>query len=278
MRSVKEGFSIFLQGTHPRLGHDSQVKMLGGMFPILKMIHGYTQFQPDVDKKIENVDGQIHQLLRLLIFWAFWILSVFAFRICRVRSLLMEIVDPSKQPLWTLGNCILDMERIKEPYWLAEFTLHRCLFPLCQWWRLCLWEEEWIFFQHPKSRRWCNWIISAEEAWDIVYNISGCSEMFVWRWHFTWSNTGSEGFSFHTHLQIISATIHVSIKSRISIKQINIFFQESIPLSRCKCNKWQFRFYSWNVTLKYLKKIKTASIVQCLLICRQQAAQPLNLT
>jgi len=65
MRSVKEGFSIFLQGTHPRLGHDSPVKMLGGMFPILKMIHGYTQFQPDVDKKIENVDGQIHQLLRL---------------------------------------------------------------------------------------------------------------------------------------------------------------------------------------------------------------------
>lgn len=90
-RSVKEGFSVFLQGTHPRLGHDSQVKMLGGMFPILKMIHGYTQFQPDVDRKIENVDGQVHQLLR----------------ICRVRSLLMEIVDPSKQPLWTLGACSL---------------------------------------------------------------------------------------------------------------------------------------------------------------------------
>ena len=26
----------------------------------------------------------------------------------------MEIVDPSKQPLWTLGNCILDMERIQD--------------------------------------------------------------------------------------------------------------------------------------------------------------------
>ena len=144
------------------------------------------------------------------------------FRICRVRSLLMEIVDPSKQPLWTLGG-----------YWISDIKLQnllnlnicRCLFSLCQWWRLCLWEEKWIFYQHPKSRRWCNWVISAEEAGDIVYNISGCSEMFVWRWPFTWGNTGSEGFStfsFHTHLQIISASVHVSIKQ--DFHQANKYF------------------------------------------------------
>ena len=149
--------------------------------------------------------------------------------------------------IWKEYKSVIELQNL--------LNICRCLFPLCQWWRLCLWEEKWIFYQHPKSRRRCNWVIFAEEAGVIVYNISGCSEMFVWIWPITWGNTGSEGFStfsFHTHLQIISASIHVSIKQ--DFHQANkYFFQESIPMSRCKCNKWQFRFYSWNVTLKYLK-------------------------
>merc|ERR1719270_219549 len=88
-KSIKEkGFSTFLLGTHPMLGEESPVLKLRGMYPILKIINDYSQNQDEVQHDIEIVDEQIHELL--------WL--------CRIRSLVLEIVDPNKQPMWTLGN------------------------------------------------------------------------------------------------------------------------------------------------------------------------------
>ena len=64
LKSIKEkGFSTFLLGTHPRLGEESPVQMLRGMYPILKIINDYAQCQDDVEQSIVTVDGQIHELL-----------------------------------------------------------------------------------------------------------------------------------------------------------------------------------------------------------------------
>ena len=64
LKSIKEkGFSTFLLGTHPRLGEESKVLKLTGMYPILKIIHDFSQDQDDVQHSIDTVDGQIHELL-----------------------------------------------------------------------------------------------------------------------------------------------------------------------------------------------------------------------
>ena len=63
LQLLKNGFYVFLQGTHPRLGEESPLKVLAGMFPILKMIHGYT-INEDIERQISIIENQIMTLVK----------------------------------------------------------------------------------------------------------------------------------------------------------------------------------------------------------------------
>ena len=62
---MKEGFWVFMEGTHPRLGEDSPVRLLCGQTPVIKMIRDYSLNQPQLCRELEKVDDQINQILRL---------------------------------------------------------------------------------------------------------------------------------------------------------------------------------------------------------------------
>ena len=63
LQLLKGGFYVFLQGTHPRLGEESHVKVLSGMFPILKTIHKYT-IDMDIERQITKMENQIITLVK----------------------------------------------------------------------------------------------------------------------------------------------------------------------------------------------------------------------
>ena len=63
---MKEGFWTFLEGTHPRLGEDSAVRLLAGQSPVIKLIRDYSLYQPQLCQQLVNVDDQITQILRFL--------------------------------------------------------------------------------------------------------------------------------------------------------------------------------------------------------------------
>ena len=66
-QSMKEGFWIFLEGTHPRLGEDSAVSLLAGQTPVIKLIRDYSLHQPLLCQQLVNVEDQITQILRFLL-------------------------------------------------------------------------------------------------------------------------------------------------------------------------------------------------------------------
>ena len=61
---MKEGFWTFLEGTHPRLGEDSCVRLLSGHTPVIKMIRDYSLHQPQLCLQLVKVDDQINNILR----------------------------------------------------------------------------------------------------------------------------------------------------------------------------------------------------------------------
>ena len=63
LQLLRGGFHVFLQGTHPRLGEGSNVKVLSGMFPVLKTIHKYT-IDYDVERQITQIENQIITLVK----------------------------------------------------------------------------------------------------------------------------------------------------------------------------------------------------------------------
>ena len=63
-QSMKEGFWTFLEGTHPRLGEDSPVRVLSGHTPVIKLIRDYSLHQPQLCLQLEKVDDQINNILR----------------------------------------------------------------------------------------------------------------------------------------------------------------------------------------------------------------------
>ena len=63
LQLLRGGFYVFLQGTHPRLGEESHVKVLSGMFPVLKTIHKYT-IDVDVERQISKMENQIIILVK----------------------------------------------------------------------------------------------------------------------------------------------------------------------------------------------------------------------
>ena len=63
LQLLRGGFYVFLQGTHPRLGEESHVKVLSGMFPVLKTIHKYT-IDVDVERQISKMENQIMSLVK----------------------------------------------------------------------------------------------------------------------------------------------------------------------------------------------------------------------
>ena len=63
LQLLRSGFYVFLQGTHPRLGEESHLKVLSGMFPILKTIHKYT-IDDDVERQITQTEDQIITLVK----------------------------------------------------------------------------------------------------------------------------------------------------------------------------------------------------------------------
>ena len=63
LQLLRGGFYVFLQGTHPRLGEESHVKVLSGMFPVLKTIHKYT-IDADVEREITKMENQIISLVK----------------------------------------------------------------------------------------------------------------------------------------------------------------------------------------------------------------------
>ena len=63
-QSMKEGFWTFLEGTHPRFGENSPVRLLAGQTPVIKMISDYTLHQPQLGQQLLTVDDQINQILR----------------------------------------------------------------------------------------------------------------------------------------------------------------------------------------------------------------------
>ena len=63
LQLLRGGFYVFLQGTHPRLGEDSNVKVLSGMFPVLKIIHKYA-IDVDVERQITKMENQIMSLVK----------------------------------------------------------------------------------------------------------------------------------------------------------------------------------------------------------------------
>ena len=63
LQLLRGGFYVFLQGTHPRLGEESHVKVLSGMFPVLKTIHKYT-IDDDLGRQITQTEDQIITLVK----------------------------------------------------------------------------------------------------------------------------------------------------------------------------------------------------------------------
>ena len=63
LQLLRGGFYVFLQGTHPRLGEESHVKVLSGMFPVLKIIHKYA-IDVDVERQITKMENQIMSLVK----------------------------------------------------------------------------------------------------------------------------------------------------------------------------------------------------------------------
>ena len=63
LQLLRGGFYVFLQGTHPRLGEESNVKVLSGMFPVLKTIHKYA-IDVDVERQITKMENQIISLVK----------------------------------------------------------------------------------------------------------------------------------------------------------------------------------------------------------------------
>ena len=63
LQLLRGGFYVFLQGTHPRLGEESHVKVLTGMFPVLKTIHKYA-IDVDVERQITKMENQIISLVK----------------------------------------------------------------------------------------------------------------------------------------------------------------------------------------------------------------------
>ena len=63
LHSMRDGFLTFMMGTHPRLGEESNVRLLAGQSPVIKLIHDYSDNKRELDKEIKKVDDQIHKLL-----------------------------------------------------------------------------------------------------------------------------------------------------------------------------------------------------------------------
>ena len=60
--SFNAGFHAFLLGTHPRLGEQSCVRLLTGLYPVLKIIHNYTQINLKTCQEADILNDQIHDL------------------------------------------------------------------------------------------------------------------------------------------------------------------------------------------------------------------------
>ena len=101
---MKEGFWTFLEGTHPRLGEDSAVRLLAGQTPVIKLIRDYSLHQPQLCQQLVNVEDQITQILRFLLWNYRNIFPLPFYRLCRIRSILLEIANIERQPLWAIGN------------------------------------------------------------------------------------------------------------------------------------------------------------------------------
>ena len=94
-----------MEGTHPRLGEDSQVRLLCGQTPVIKMIRDYSLNQPQLCRELEKVDDQINQILRLETgIFHLSIISLLSSRLCRIRSIFLEIANIERQPLWAIGR------------------------------------------------------------------------------------------------------------------------------------------------------------------------------
>ena len=89
VRSMKEGFWTFMLGTHPRLGKESKVREITWLSPVIRRIYKFCHFQPEIDQAILVLENHLVQMLR----------------ICRLRSLLMDIVDENTQSMWTMNAC-----------------------------------------------------------------------------------------------------------------------------------------------------------------------------
>ena len=63
LQSMKDGFVTFMLGTHPRLGQCSPVRLLSGLTPVIKIIHDFTRDKSELERKIKEVDDQVHKLL-----------------------------------------------------------------------------------------------------------------------------------------------------------------------------------------------------------------------
>ena len=126
---MKEGFWTFLEGTHPRLGAESPVKLLCGQTPAIKMIRDYSLHQPQLCHQLEKLEDQIHNLLVFVLFAGIVKLILYGIlstRLCRVRSLLLEIANIERQPLWAIG----ELNRVSNLVSASNFY-NRCLFFLC---------------------------------------------------------------------------------------------------------------------------------------------------
>ena len=157
-QSMKEGFWTFLEGTHPRLGEDSCVRLLSGHTPVIKMIRDYSLHQPQLCLQLVKADDQINNILRFLSFvgigkYFYSLISFFFYRLCRVKSVLLEIAEIERQPLWAIGSTIYYylILKINHQVWviIMELSLpprtlsislphyyNRGVFRLCRWRRL----------------------------------------------------------------------------------------------------------------------------------------------
>jgi hypothetical protein len=89
MKRIKTGFWTFLLGTHHKLGGSSPVRKISGLSPVIRQLYQFCHFQPEVDHAISVIENHLVQMMK----------------ICRLRSLLMDIVDEKKQSMWTMNAC-----------------------------------------------------------------------------------------------------------------------------------------------------------------------------
>lgn len=90
-KQVVRGFDAFLLGTHPRLGSASPVLGLRGVHPVLHLLARYCRHQPEVRER----ERRLHLHLTDMV------------RVCRIRALLLGLVDHASQGPWTFGLCSL---------------------------------------------------------------------------------------------------------------------------------------------------------------------------